>query len=208
MRKLLGADSNRKNRMPLHNRFSSGEWGNLSVTSNSNAAPQWNSTHLAHNLLNVSPSVDSRLALLTFERSVIPSCASDEVSVHLLPDEIRKFVDEYITSVDRIEILRVLSERPDREYRIDELSKEIQAPRDRVIGEVTSMQAQGLLATEMQSDSISAKYSPRNAVIAGQLEKLIALYRERPVTMIRFVYERAHARLRAFSDAFKFRKEE
>jgi hypothetical protein len=40
------------------------------------------------------------------------------------------------------------------------------------------------------------------------VDRLLQLYRERPVTMIKMVYERAKDPLRKFADAFRLRKEE
>lgn len=37
--------------------------------------------------------------------------------------------------------------------------------------------------------------------------RLLQIYRQRPVSMIKLVYKRAKDSLRAFADAFRFRKE-
>ena len=40
------------------------------------------------------------------------------------------------------------------------------------------------------------------------LGRLLQMYKERPVTMIKMVYERAEDPLRAFADSFRIRKED
>ena len=52
-----------------------------------------------------------------------------------------------------------------------------------------------------------ARHGAKSPEIAAQVAKLLDAYRQRPVTMIKLVYERANERLRAFSDAFRLRKE-
>ena len=52
-----------------------------------------------------------------------------------------------------------------------------------------------------------ARHGPVPA-LADLVVRLLQLYKERPVTLIKMVYARAKDPLRTFADAFRLRKEE
>lgn len=123
-----------------------------------------------------------------------------------VPDDVRRFLDANVESVDQLEILRVLSEDPGRGRAVAELAAEIQAAPDAAAADVAALEARGLLTATGRGRDAVARHGGRTPALDGEVARLLAAYRERPVTMIRLVYARATERLRAFSDAFKLRK--
>lgn len=124
-----------------------------------------------------------------------------------LPEDVRRFLDEHIESLEQLEILRVLAEDPGREWSAGELAAEIQAEAATAATHVTSLAARGLVTTSARGGETVARHGARPAELVNRLAKVLAAYRERPVTMIKLVYAKANERLRAFSDAFRLRKE-
>jgi hypothetical protein len=124
-----------------------------------------------------------------------------------LPDDVRKFLDEHIDSLEQLEILRVLAEDPGREWSAAELAAAIQADAGAAAGHVGLLAGRGLLTPVPRGAETAARHGAKSPESAAQVFRLLDAYRQRPVTMIKLVYERANERLRAFSDAFRLRKE-
>lgn len=125
-----------------------------------------------------------------------------------LPSDVIKFIDENIESIDQLEILRILSEDRQREWREAELASEVQAKVPAVHTAISAMQSRGLLAVTTDGLGIACRCGPQTPELEALVNRLLQVYKERPVTMIKVVYERAKDPLRAFADAFRIRKED
>jgi hypothetical protein len=128
--------------------------------------------------------------------------------VEPIPDDVRRFLDANIETIDQLEILRVLSEKPDREWAAAPLAVAVQADPLAVAGHVAALQGRGLLTSERRGPELVCWYGPRTPELQVLTHRLLQLYRERPVSMIKLVYDRAKDPLRSFADAFRLRKEE
>jgi len=87
------------------------------------------------------------------------------------------------------------------------LAGEVQAPPEAVTRHLAALQARGLLAAESREAGAEYRYGQNTPELAALVDRLLQLYRERPVTMIKLVYARAKDPLRTFADAFRLRKE-
>jgi hypothetical protein len=125
-----------------------------------------------------------------------------------LPDDIRRFLDGNIETIDQLEVLRVLGEKPDREWTITSLAAAVQADPKLVAAHVAALQGRGLLTVVTRDTESITRYGARTPDLQDLVGRLLQFYRERPVTMIKMVYERAKDPLRTFADAFRLRKEE
>jgi hypothetical protein len=128
--------------------------------------------------------------------------------VELFPDEIRRFLDGFIESIDQLEILRLLGENPQREWTAAALAAEVQAEPAAVAGHLAAMRARGLVATAARGADVVGRHGPASPELGELIGRVLQQYRERPVSMIKYVYARAKDPLRNFADAFRFRKEE
>ena len=66
----------------------------------------------------------------------------------------------------------------------------------------------GLFAAETAGAGWACRYGPHNPEREALLQKVLQLYRERPVSMIKLVAARAKNPLRNFADAFRVRPRE
>ena len=84
----------------------------------------------------------------------------------------------------------------------------IQTPLDHAGNHISSLERRGLL----RIDRTEATPRCGLALLAPDrwslMSRLLALYNERPVTLIKWAYARAQDPLRAFADAFRIRKGE
>ncbi len=125
-----------------------------------------------------------------------------------LPEEVKKFMAANIDSVDQLEILRVLGEDPHKEWRAPDLAREVQTAPDAIGPHLAALRSRGLLATETRGSDLFCRHGPDNAEREAMLTRLLQVYRERPVSMIKLVYARAKDPLKTFADAFRLKKEE
>jgi len=125
-----------------------------------------------------------------------------------LSDDVRRFLDENVESLEQLEILRVLAEDPGREWAATELAGAIQAEPATAAKHLAALGGRGLITQTTAGAESAGRHGARTPELAAKVEALLSAYRQRPVTMIKLVYERANERLRAFSDAFRLRKED
>ena len=123
------------------------------------------------------------------------------------PEDVARFLYDNVESIDQLEILRVLGEERQKEWDTAALAAEVQAKPEAVRAHLAAMQARGLLAITTRGTGLSCRHGARSPELEDMVGRLLQLYRERPVTMIKMVYERAMDPLRAFADAFRIRKE-
>ena len=124
------------------------------------------------------------------------------------PDDVRQFLLNFIRSVEQLEILRVLGEEPDRIWSTEELQRIAQVPAAAILKNLDELAALGLLRQMSAPPNSTWQYGPQTDLLEGQVSRLLNVYRQRPVTMIRMVYDRTPTLLREFSEAFRLRKKD
>lgn len=124
-----------------------------------------------------------------------------------LPEDTKRFLEANIDSLDQLEILRVLGEDPQREWRAIDLADAVQAAPQTIGTHLAVLQGRGLLSLQTRDAELFCRHGPANAELTERVESLLQVYRERPVTMIKLVYAAARDPLRTFADAFRLKKE-
>lgn len=124
------------------------------------------------------------------------------------PDEVRRFADGNIESIDQLEILRVLDENQGEAWDATALGRAIQAEPKAVGAHLAALHGRGLLTAERRAADWFGRHGPHTPELAAQVARLLQLYRERPVSTIKLIYAQAKSPLRVFAEAFKFRREE
>jgi hypothetical protein len=124
------------------------------------------------------------------------------------PDDVRLFLEAHIDSIEQLETLRILDEDRGREWRADEIASQVQTTPELAHAHLAALQGRGVLTCVQREGGVYCRYGPHSAELEGQLQRLLELYRQRPVTMIRMVYALPPSPLRTFSDAFRLRKEQ
>jgi len=124
-----------------------------------------------------------------------------------IPEDLLQFIDANVESVEQLEILRVLGETPAKQHRADELALECQIQPTKMANQLASLEQRGLIKTQIQEPHTLCSYGPSSADKEQMLQRLLQCYKERPVTLIKLVYDRVDKRLKAFADAFKLRQD-
>jgi hypothetical protein len=125
-----------------------------------------------------------------------------------LPDSVLRLIQASVPTLDALEILIFMVSNPGESWTAPDL---VECLRPNVIPEATIKQhlhvflAHGLLGTAPGERYL---YSPGTADLASAVTGLQQAYNERPVTLIRTLYEIADSKkIQSFADAFRLKKE-
>jgi hypothetical protein len=124
-----------------------------------------------------------------------------------IPEIIRRFIIEHINSVESLEILLLLSIGTVREYTAEEVSRTLCTSLESAAARLRELHRSKLLAKVEAANSLKYRFDPAapGAALVAELEKV---YKTRRVSVISFIYSNPTDPLRAFSDAFRLRKDE
>jgi hypothetical protein len=124
------------------------------------------------------------------------------------PEDVGQFLEGNIDCLEQLETLRVLGSEPLREWTAVEMARQAQTDPAAMAAHLSALHARGLLRREEREGTVYCRWGARTPELELKLSRLLELYRQRPVTMIRMVYEKASESLRTFAEAFRLRKED
>jgi hypothetical protein len=124
-----------------------------------------------------------------------------------IPQDVVAFLDANVESFEQLELLRILGQSPDREWQLAELAHEVQTDLQTAARHAAALGGRGLLTQVTRGAETAFRYGCEKPALERQLRGMLTAYNERPVSMIKLVYAQASNPLRAFSDAFRVRKE-
>jgi hypothetical protein len=122
-----------------------------------------------------------------------------------IPGPVEQFIKANIDSVDELEILRLLTENLPAPLSSTFLSTKLGLPISELEQHLTSLSSKGFI--EITAEPLTCNLSSQPVEVVQQLRLLITTYQERPVSLIRMVYEKKK-QLRLFSEAFRLKKED
>lgn len=123
-----------------------------------------------------------------------------------IPEIVRRFIIDHIGSVEALEILLLLAGTV-REYTAEEVSRILCTSLESAAARLQELHRSKLLARVETANSVKYRFDPAapGAKVVADLEKV---YKTRRVSVISFIYSNPTDPLRAFSDAFRLRKDE
>jgi hypothetical protein len=132
-----------------------------------------------------------------------------------IPPPVKRFLHDCITSAAQLEALLLLAEQAHTDWTATEVSAELRSNPSHMTAVLTELHAAGLLAaTDASADKdteqeIRYRYQPASEPQARAVEALAKAYRERRHSVLAVIYSpREPDSLRAFSDAFRLRRED
>lgn len=125
-----------------------------------------------------------------------------------LPEDVRRLILASIPSLDTLELVIGLVRRSPAIMTVAMLDDELgvrSIGREAIARYLQSLQTQGLVA---EGPPGLFGYRPASPELDRAVQGLLRAYNERPVTLIRTVYQLADVRgIQAFSEAFRLRKD-
>lgn len=119
-----------------------------------------------------------------------------------IPDEVRELVQRHIRSLAELEVLLLLEARP-RPWSPADVATELRFAEPAVQGLLVGLKTKGFL----EHESSCWRYAPSDPRLVDGTRLLARVYRERRVAVTTLVYAQPPAAIRAFADAFRFKKE-
>lgn len=106
-----------------------------------------------------------------------------------LTEQTTRFIDTKIDSVDQLEILRLLAAHRNRIWGADVLAQQLQIQPESLMPHLKVLESRGLI-TVSRLAGITYRHGPVNSELDDQLMQMLQQYNERPVTVIRRVYNK------------------
>jgi hypothetical protein len=117
-------------------------------------------------------------------------------------DDVLLFIAASIGSVWALELLLLLKRDPDRSWNRESLVRELRSSPVVINEALQQLQSAGLATQDAAGVFRYHAASPELDVMASELEKT---YATKPMTVIKAIVNARTDKLRAFSDAFKFK---
>jgi hypothetical protein len=123
-----------------------------------------------------------------------------------IPESVARLIAVHIRSLEQLEILLLLANKPEQAWTVDGVYDVIRSSRASVAERLEELRLQGLLvfAGEPQRDF---KYRPQSPELDDAVHALGQLYKERRVKIVEMIYAAPAEPLKGFADAFKFKKD-
>ncbi len=120
-----------------------------------------------------------------------------------LPEDVRHFLQQYIESVEQLEVLLLLWRTPERGWTSEDVATAVYSHPSSVVRRLSMLLGQGLLR---EREPGCFQYAPRSAALHDAVTHLDHMYRERRVAVITLIASKPIENVRAFSDAFRIRR--
>lgn len=123
-----------------------------------------------------------------------------------IPAEVRLLVRERAMSMDHVEVLMRLHGSPDAPMTTREVETASRLGPETTLRSLRHLAQAGLARHEPAGDAWT--FAPSSPADRRAVEALSVMYHQRPVTLVKLVYEQPPTPLKLFSDAFRLRKDE
>lgn len=108
--------------------------------------------------------------------------------------------------MEHVELLLWLAADPARRAGPNEAAAIIHAKSDLAAKRLADLEEAGLLAQD--EGEAGFRYAPKSTDLRDAVSELDVMYHQRPVTLVRGIYERPASPVKSFADAFRLRKED
>jgi hypothetical protein len=115
-----------------------------------------------------------------------------------------EFIKAKVKTVDDLRALLLFQANPDIEMDATDVARKLYLPPATAAVILVKLAERGLLGRGSLESRY--RYQPESPELAGLVEDVVKLDRERPVTLINMVYH-PPANIQAFADAFKLKRE-
>lgn len=124
-----------------------------------------------------------------------------------LPEDVCRFLDAHIPTMEHLDLFLALARVSPESRAAADIAMELRTAADGTEARLDEMHGTGLLQTENGASGRRAyRWVPHSPAESQTVERLRNLYQVRPVTLIRYVYERPRTAAQLFADAFRLRK--
>lgn len=125
-----------------------------------------------------------------------------------LPQDVRDLLGRHLATMEHVEVLLALAGDEARSWNADEVAAVTHTPVASVTARLEELVAGGFASPSTSDGTRTYRYSPGTAEMRSAVRSLEEMYRTKPVTLIKAIYERPASAVQSFADAFRIRKSE
>jgi hypothetical protein len=124
-----------------------------------------------------------------------------------LPSDIRNLVARFIPSMVHLDVLLLLARDEQRAWMVGEAAGALQGEQRAYQRALDDLVGAGLAGRDDSGGVVTYRLAPASDSLRQVVTTILMMHEQRPVTLIRAVYEQASA-ARSFADAFRLRDKE
>jgi hypothetical protein len=121
-----------------------------------------------------------------------------------IPEDVQQMIQRHLATMDHVELLMLLRGSREDSFTPQRLSERMRKP-PAMVQQCLDDLSRGGLAAQLSNGTY--RYAAREENLDRTAEAVVRLYNERPVTLVRLLYERPPTAVNTFADAFKLRKQ-
>lgn len=118
-----------------------------------------------------------------------------------LPPEIAREVDQYVDSLECLEVLLLMYRDGERVWSVDQIASELRIKSSTAARHLARMASLGLLEAENPSGDF--RFHPKDQARATGARVIVEAYATRRIALINHIASRALSRIRSLADAFR-----
>jgi predicted transcriptional regulator len=118
--------------------------------------------------------------------------------------ELRELIERHLGSLDEIEVLLALYGQRGRRAPVPDVAASVRKPESAVRDHLAQLVERGFIQAHDGGQSYS--YPEQESKVEQPMEELARMYEQRPVTLIKALYDRPSNAVLSFADAFRLRK--
>ena len=122
-----------------------------------------------------------------------------------IPAAVQAFIADHLDSVVQLETLLMLHRAPDRQWSAHDVAAELKIDPAWADAQLAALCDDGLAQCDAASKQF--RFAPGRDADRAAVEALALSYAERRVTIISLIFSKPADNLKAFSDAFRLRKD-
>ena len=125
-----------------------------------------------------------------------------------IPQDVRDLLARHLATMEHVEVLLALAGDDTRTWSAGEVAGVTHTPVASVTARLDELVAGGFVTTAPSAGggAHGYRYSPKTAEMQSAVSSLEEMYRTKPVTLIKAIYERPTSAVQSFADAFRIRK--
>jgi hypothetical protein len=124
-----------------------------------------------------------------------------------IPEEVRRFLREHISSLFQLELLLLLYEKKAQGWCAEDANRELHSGPELVRRQLEDFHSRGLVSRSEDSE-VTYQYNPVTAELDHAVSAVAKVYKERRVSVTAFIYSSPVDNIRIFAEAFRIRKDE
>jgi hypothetical protein len=126
----------------------------------------------------------------------------------LIPDDVKRFINEKIDSVAELEGLLLLRRKREIEWTAETLSQELYTNREQAGKVLTALHLLGFLAVRAVNKKPKYQYQPVSAELGMLADRIDEVYSKYLIPVTNLIHSKPPNKIQKFADAFRFRKQE